>query len=143
MENKKPLRVAIIGCSKQKRDGRRKVRYLYCSNRFKLNLAFALKEYDRVYAISAKHGLLNLDQTIESYNLALDTLTERGQRRWALKVASQIRKNIPEDASIDFYCSKEYRDPLEGMLNGREISAPLAHLRRGEQIAWFKKHLNS
>ena len=143
MEERKPLRVAIIGCSKTKRPGRRKVRYLYCSARFKQSLAYALKEYDRVYVASAKHGLLGLDQTVQSYDLSLDTLTERGQRRWALKVALQIRKNIPADAKLDFYCSKKYRDPLAGMLEGREVAAPLAHLGRSQQMTWYKKHLKS
>lgn len=66
-------RIALISCVSQKLSQHAKPKELYVSTLFKLNLKYAEKlEPDEIFILSAKHGLLSLDQQIEPYEQTLN-----------------------------------------------------------------------
>jgi hypothetical protein len=62
--------LAIIPCGARKRQGRHAARYLYVGPYFRAALRWAeTSGADRVLILSAKHGLLALDEQVDSYDL--------------------------------------------------------------------------
>ena len=54
------------------------------STLFKLNLKYANSlSPDDIYILSAKHGLLDLEQEIEPYELTLNNMGAAETRKWA------------------------------------------------------------
>ena len=83
-------KIVLISCVSKKLVHAAKVRDIYVSPLFRLNLAYAesLKP-DAIYVLSAKHGLLPLDDQIEPYELTLNTMgTRRGSPGPAGETAS-------------------------------------------------------
>lgn len=68
-------RIALISCSKLKKSYPCKASELYsASTLFSLSYEYAKMNADRIYIISAKHGLVAEDKVIEPYN---ETLNEK------------------------------------------------------------------
>lgn len=66
--------VVVIPCGGKKRPGRWKAYQLYTGVYFREALAAALKltAKDRIFILSGKHGLLRLDQEVDSYEQRID-----------------------------------------------------------------------
>ena len=56
--------IALIGCVKSKNKGIHKACELYNSPLFKYQLEYAKRKTDKIYILSAKHGVLKLDDEI-------------------------------------------------------------------------------
>ena len=132
------MRVALISCAKMKRPGVHAAKDLYASPRFKLAWKYASARYDRVYILSAKHGLLEPERRIRAYDASLNDRTTEERLRWARKVARQIRAVIPPMAFIDLWCGRAYWNPLRELLDGYQILAPFAWMSQGKQLQWLK-----
>ena len=132
------MRVALISCAKTKLPGVHAAKDLYISPRFKLAWQYASANYDRVYILSAKHGLLEPEKRIRAYDVTLNDQPKEARLRWARKVARQIRLSIPSSAYIEFWCGAAYRDPLMEMLNEYDVMAPFAWMSQGQQLQWLK-----
>jgi hypothetical protein len=62
--------LAIIPCGARKREGRHAARDLYVGPYFRAALRWAeTSGADRVLVLSAKHGLLGLDELVDAYDL--------------------------------------------------------------------------
>lgn len=66
--------VVVIPCGGKKRPGRWKAFQLYSGPYFEKALAAALRltTKDRIFILSGKHGLLRLDQEVDSYEQRID-----------------------------------------------------------------------
>lgn len=64
-------KVGFVSCCKTKRKGFFKAKDLYISDLFKKSFSFCLANYDFVYILSAKYGLLNPNDFIEIYSRKL------------------------------------------------------------------------
>lgn len=73
--------VIFIPCCKQKRSRACKARDLYSSNLFQKQLEFALKEAGEgsVFILSAKYGIVGLDDILEPYE---EILIPKNSERW-------------------------------------------------------------
>jgi hypothetical protein len=61
-------KVVLISCASKKLPHKAKAKDLYISPLFKKNLAFAhFLRADKIFILSAKYGLLSLEQVIELY----------------------------------------------------------------------------
>ena len=68
--------IVLISCVSQKLSHRAKAKDLYVSTLFRLNLKYAkILNPDAIYILSAKHGLLSLEQEIEPYEQTLNRKT--------------------------------------------------------------------
>jgi hypothetical protein len=61
------MKVALVSCVKTKLPGMHPAKELYASPLFRLSFEYASKHADRTYILSAKCGLVEREQRIESY----------------------------------------------------------------------------
>ena len=105
---------------------------------FKLNLKYAEKlQPDDIFILSAKHGLLSLDQEIEPYEQTLNNMRSDEIKQWASRVLEQIKEvcSIDETEFI-FLAGDKYRKYLLPHIKNAKI--PLECLRIGEQLQKLK-----
>ena len=127
-------KIVLISCVSKKLVHAAKVRDIYVSPLFRLNLAYAesLKP-DAIYVLSAKHGLLPLDDQIEPYELTLNTMGTGQIRAWASAVVSQLAAvaDFKHDLIV-FLAGDKYRKflvphlahfevPMDGLTIGRQL----------------------
>jgi len=131
-------RIVLISCVSQKLSQRAKAKELYVSTLFKLNLKYAEKlEPDEIFILSAKHGLLSLDQQIEPYEQTLNNMRSGEVKEWASRVFKQISEVCSiDDTEFIFLAGDKYRKYLLPYLKNSLI--PLKGLRIGEQLQKLK-----
>jgi len=132
-------RVALVACGKRKLGHQAKAKDLYTGTLFKLSIAYAAKlEVDRLYILSAKHGLLDPEQVIEPYDKSLKGMPAHDVRLWAAEVVAGLGRvaNLQSDHFI-FLASIDYRKYLIPYLQSYE--APLEGMRQGEQLSFLKR----
>lgn len=101
--------IAFVGCVKSKKDHPCKAEEMYTSDLFKKSLRYA-KKADKVYILSAKYGLLKLDEVISPYQETLNTKTKEQQKKWAYKVYLQLKQeHIDFKETAIFLCGENYR----------------------------------
>lgn len=132
-------RIVLISCVSQKLPHRAKVRNLYTSTLFKLNLKYAEKlAPDEIFVLSAKHGLLSLEQEIEPYEQTLSNMRSSDIRLWADRALTQIRDICSvENSEFIFLAGDKYRKYL--LPNLRNYQLPLKGLRIDEQLQKLKE----
>ncbi len=131
-------RIILISCVSKKLTYGEKARSLYTSTLFKYNLKYAESlEPDHIFILSAKYGLLTLDQIIEPYEQTLNNMTASDVRTWANKVLEQIQLSCNiDDTEFTFLAGQKYRMYLAPHLN--KVKIPLEGLRIGEQLQKLK-----
>ncbi len=132
-------KIVLISCVSQKLPQRAKVRDLYISTLFKLNLKYAEKlKPDAIYVLSAKHGLLALDEEIEPYEVTLNNMKSADIKRWAEHVMGQISSQVNlDETTVIFLAGDKYRRYLLPHIPSYGI--PLQGLRIGEQLQRLKE----
>jgi len=95
-------RVVLISCTLEKLNYKSKAKKLYSpSPNFVNNLKYAYTlNPDKIFIISAKHHVLELDDEIEPYNLSIDELNKKEKIEWKNKVINQL-KNKKINLEID------------------------------------------
>jgi cytoplasmic iron level regulating protein YaaA (DUF328/UPF0246 family) len=134
-------KVVLISCVSQKLDRKSKAKDLYISSLFKKNMAYAktLKP-DAIYILSAKYGLLNLDDEIEPYDVTLNTMKVAERKSWAENVLSQLEKvESTEDTKFIFLAGNNYRKYL--MLHLHHTEVPMEGLPIGKQLQFLTEKL--
>jgi len=127
-------KIILIACASQKRSRKSKASDLYVSPLFIKSLAYAKRlNPDKIFILSAKYGLLDLNTEIEPYNLTLNTMSTKEIKDWSIKVIEQLKEisNLQEDKFI-FLAGKNYRKYIEPELSYFE--APMENMRIGEQL---------
>jgi len=114
------------------------------SDLFKKTYNYATKHYDYVAILSAKHGLLLPDKTIEAYDLTLKSMSGTAQKKWAERVLKQMKNTLPmnEITTVFFHTGLLYRRYLRALLEtqGIQCIVPLEGLGLGKQKAWYLNH---
>ena len=139
----------LVGCVKRKQHHAGPARELYTSTAWKYRRRYAETHCCPWYILSAKHGLLDPDDWIEPYDLALDKLSAPERREWSHRVLDDLVVRVSElrGTNIEIHAGKQYvKDGLEKGLReaGVVISRPLAHVvGQGLQHAWYREHMAS
>lgn len=134
--------IVLIACCKRKQDHRCPASQLYQGDLFKKSLAYAQTlGPDAVYILSAKHGLVSLDDLLVPYEQTLNRMPVKERRDWAQRVLDQLRKVCDLDKDrFTILASSRYREGLiPAMLN---VKVPMVGLGIGKQLGWLKKRLN-
>jgi cytoplasmic iron level regulating protein YaaA (DUF328/UPF0246 family) len=127
-------KIILISCVSKKHTQKSRARELYISALFKKNLQYALRQDpDQIFILSAKYGLVMLDEEIEPYNLTLNTMSAPEIKRWAEQVLQQLlaHTDVENDLFI-FLAGAKYRKyliphlthvqiPFEGLTIGRQL----------------------
>jgi len=131
--------IVLISCVKQKQRGRCAAKDLYVSPWFKKAWAYAKAQHpDRIFILSAKHGLLDPEKYVCFYDEALPT-TKTPRQHWACSVLEMLKRtgvDLQGDRII-ILAAKKYREFLECHLTNSEV--PMRHKKIGEQLAWLKQ----
>ncbi len=132
-------KVALIPCVSKKRSSRARAVELYTSTLFKLSLQYARKlSPDRILILSAKYGLVDLDEEIEPYDMTLNKMRAGERKAWAGKVIEQLKRDF--DLQHDHFiilAGERYRQYLLPHLASYEI--PLKGLPIGKQLQFLKR----
>ena len=129
-------RIVLISCVKTKLDHPAKAKDLYISDLFRKNLAYAHKlKPDHIFILSAKYGLLNLNDRIAPYEKTLNTMPVFERKAWSDGVISTLRQyaNLDQDEFV-FFAGDKYREfrlpqirhyiiPFEGLSFGNQLKA--------------------
>jgi len=132
-------KIVLISCVSKKLTDRAKAKELYTSTLFKFNLKYAeLLAPDEIFILSAKHGLLTLNQEIEPYDETLNTMKSAEIKMWSDQVLEQIKGVCAiDDSEFVFLAGEKYRKHLLPHINNYKI--PLKGFRIGEQLKQLKK----
>lgn len=136
------MKVVLISCVKKKLSYSAKAQDLYISPLFRFNLEFARSlKPDAIFILSAKYGLVSLDQEIDTYDLTLNTMSENQKKAWAQKVLTDLRQkaDLTHDNFI-FLAGTNYRKYLIPSMHSYEI--PLEGYSFGEQLRELKRRIN-
>ena len=116
---------------------------LYDSALFKLNLKYARHlNADKIFILSAKYGLVELDREIEPYEKTLNKMSDSEVRVWALDVLSELNKisNLKKDEFI-FLAGKRYRKYLINDIENFKV--PMRGMGIGKQLKWLKERIKN
>jgi len=134
-------KIVLISCVKKKATRKAQVQDLYISDLFKSSLAYAKAlNPDGIYVLSARYGLLALDEVIEPYELTLKKMSAAEGRLWAKKVVEQLaqRTDLQRDHFV-FLAGQDYRKHLVPRVASYEI--PMERLSFGQQLRFLKRQV--
>ena len=134
-------KVILISCSSKKLHHKSKVKDLYNSPLFKKSLDYStLLKPDYVYILSAKYGLLNLDQEIKPYNETLNQMSKAQIKIWAEKVIASLNENHNLNADIFIILAgfNYYRYLISKLKN---YTLPLSNKKLGHRLSWLNNEI--
>lgn len=132
----------MISCVSKKLKHKARAEDLYISPFFKLSLKYACKlKPDEIFILSAKHGLLALDDEIDPYDVTLNNMRAIQRKKWADKVKEQLKTkaDLKKDHFI-ILAGEKYRQYLIPYLESYEI--PLREVGGiGKQLEFLKNEI--
>ena len=150
-------KIVLISCTSRKREYKTKAKYLYDkSPLFRKSLEYArLLNPDKIFILSAKYELLDLEQEIEPYNVTLSNvpkkvrikkpnlrvLSKKERKVWSKNVINQLSKktNLKKDVFI-FLAGRNYREFLVPHIINYII--PMEHIKFFYQQDWLTKEIS-
>ncbi len=132
-------KVVLISCVSQKLSHKAKAMDLYTSTLFKYNIKYAMSlNPDEIFILSAKYGLLGLEDEIDTYNETLYSKSVKEIKAWSEKVLSSLkRKTDLEKDEFIFLTGEKYRKFLIPEINNYKI--PMVGLGIGRQLKFLKE----
>lgn len=129
------MKVALLACSKRKAGSPKAVRFFYLGSTFTKSIIYCKPRFDRVLVLSAKYGLLELDQIIEPYDLTLRDMDPEARSAWAKKVRIQMRQKglLGPGVILTYLTGMLYS---EGLPEGKY---PWHGLTMGQRLQWLNK----
>ncbi|NLT74338.1 MAG: hypothetical protein GXX94_09145 [Chloroflexi bacterium] len=132
--------IVLVACAAHKLARRAPARKLYVSDLFQKSLAYAESLHpDAIYILSAKHGLLPLEQEIEPYNVTLNDMGREARRQWAQGVLAQLGRvaDTQHDRFVILAGVKYRSDLTPGLAH---VEVPMKGLPIGKQLQWLGEH---
>lgn len=140
-------RVVLVQCTNSKYssseppiyNGVAPAKTLYSKSRyFRRQKAYAELYADKWYIQSAKYGLVEPDEEIESYDTHAKDIAQPDQ--WAREIAIELKQRVTPPATVEVLGGKHYANPLTPELEARgfDVVEPLRGLRIGERMAQLK-----
>lgn len=133
--------MVLISCVKSKRDHPCPASEMYISPLYRKSLTLARKMVpdDHIRILSARYGLLRLDDIIEPYNHTLIGTSPQEKRDWAGKVLDQMKASgIDLRQTFVMLAGEAYVRPLAGHLR---VECPMKGLSMGRRIHWLNAQL--
>ena len=131
-------KIILISCVSKKRSISTEAKDLYISPLFKLNLKYAIQlNPSSIYILSAKYGLLNLEDQVEPYEQTLNRMKVNERREWSKRVLEQLgHVTSLQDDQFTFLAGSRYRQFLVPHL--KHVKIPLEGLGIGYQLQKLK-----
>ena len=132
--------LAIVSCTKSKREGTWPARLLYDkSPLFRYALRYCEMRGYEVCVLSAKYGLVPVDTTLQTYEETLSQFTEEQRQQWARRVNRALQHYLQEGYMFSLHLGRLYRNYLE--IPPERIIEEVSNLRIGERLRWYRTHL--
>src|SRR3989338_6796981 len=104
------MKVALIAGSSRKLNEKASAEKLYSkSPLFRWALEYCKRNYDAIYILSPKYGLLALTDEVEPYEESLANKQRLAFKEWLNQVVEQIKKVIPEGSELFFHAGARHR----------------------------------
>lgn len=138
------MKIGIVGCGSEKLDRPAPARELYTGQLFRKSLAYAEQRCERVWIVSAKGGLLRLDQEVAPYD---EKLSESKKLRWSWGrlVWEQLRAQHFADSPHDLMilAGVTYAEPIAAFARGDtwRVELPLEGMEIGERLRFLTNAL--
>lgn len=131
--------VVLLSCVKSKLKAPAPARLLYTSTWFRSALAYAHSlRPDLILIISAKHGVLGLEETVAPYDDTLNDATVAMRKQWSDRVLSELRQVVDLDNDeFTILAGKRYRQFLVASI--KHFYVPMDGLRQGEQLGFLRR----
>jgi glycerophosphoryl diester phosphodiesterase len=136
-------KIVLISCVSKKLNHKAKAKDLYVSSLFQYNLKYANSlNPDKIFILSAKYGLIDLNKEIEPYDKTLNNMASEEKRTWANSVLNQLKKvsDLSKDEFI-FLAGNNYRKYLLPYLTHYKI--PMKNLGIGKQLKFLKESVKN
>jgi len=133
------MRIILLSCVSKKKNEKSKAEELYLSPLFKKSINYARSLYpDKIFILSAKYGLLELDKEIGPYDETLNKMSKKERETWSKGVLEDLKKktNLAQDEFI-FLAGKNYREFLLPHIKNFDI--PMKGLGIGRQLKWLSE----
>jgi hypothetical protein len=116
---------------------------LYRSTWCRKASAYAAREADEWFILSAKHGLVSPDRVIAPYDETLKGMPAAARHQWASRVIEKLVPKVNDGDTVIILAGQDYRADLMGPLRpmGCTVLVPMEGLRIGEQLVWLKSQL--
>jgi hypothetical protein len=136
--------LVLISCVKSKLPHRAPARLLYTSAWFTGVRDIVEASGARWFVLSSRWGLVAPDEEIAPYDYTLNSLGFAERQAWANKVLERLLPVAAGFRRIVMFAGVRYREFLIGPIGrcGIAVDIPMENLRRGEQLAWLRAHLN-
>jgi hypothetical protein len=139
-------KIVLLSCTKSKTPYKAPAQELYsASPMFQKTLEYGktLKP-DKMFILSAKHHLVNLNQELAPYDLTLKDFNKDEKERWGEEVYKEMKQRgiNPEKNKFIFLAGSEYIKPLLKYIPESNIENPMGGRRFGERLKWLNKQLN-
>ncbi len=133
------MRVALVSCVKSKQAVSAPARDLYTSALFRGLRAYAERNADRWYILSAEHGLVDPSTRLAPYEKTLNRMGRADRDRWAAKVQGQLSEVLPPSAEVIVLAGERYRERLIPFLvaRGHSVKVPLEGMPFGKQLQFL------
>jgi len=135
------MKIVLISCTSKKLCQKSKAQDLYVSPLFQKSLQYAKSlNPDKIFILSAKYGLLRLDEEIEPYDKTLNKMVLNEIKEWANSVINQLQ--IISDLNNDefvFLAGNNYRKFLLPHIKNYKI--PMHGLGIGKQLKWLTEKI--
>lgn len=131
--------IVFLSCVKQKNNKPCAAKDMYRSALFIKSYKYAQTLNPRkIYILSAKYKVLELDDTIEPYNLTLNNMNKTQQKQWAYDCYKALqKKGVDFNEEVVFLCGENYRKYLSQCF--KNVKCPIKNLGLGRQLAFYTK----
>jgi cytoplasmic iron level regulating protein YaaA (DUF328/UPF0246 family) len=136
-------RIVLISCASRKKSIGSPAGEMYQSQLFRSCMKYArLLKPDRIMILSAKYGLLGMEDYIEPYNMTLNSMSDADIRAWSDSVVESLRKvsDLNDDEFI-FLAGQRYRKYLIPHLGHYDV--PMQGLGIGKQLKFLKERVEN
>ena len=136
-------KIVLISCVSKKLNHKSKAQDLYVSPLFQKNLQYAKSlNPDKIFILSAKYGLLRLNEEIEPYDKTLNKMRSNEIKEWANSVLNQLKKLTDiENDEFTFLAGNNYRKFI--LPNIKHYKIPMLGLSIGKQLQWLSKRIKN
>jgi len=135
--------IVLISCSKSKLSFKAMAQDLYTGTIFKYSMQYAKSlKPDNIYILSAKYGLVPLDDIIVPYDKTLYSMSSIDRKDWSSRVLNQLEKQVDLGKNHFIILAGEiYRKYLVMQFETQSVSfeIPLKGMNRGKQLRYLKK----
>lgn len=135
-----PITFVLISCSKSKLATEAPARELYTGQLFKKAVVWAERHRYPWFIISALHGLVTPDQTLQPYNFTIKELRKREREGWAYRaIGCQLSKYASSGSHVFLIMPELYRGHIQTTLreSGITYENPVEGMGIGQQMKWL------